>query len=781
MKRTVLKDWKLYYEGEHVTAQVPGDILIDLYRSGWIEDPYFADNAHHVRAYLEKEAEYVTTFLLEKSEKCMRLVFEGIDTYSEIFINGKLIGSTENMFLKYIFDVSDYLILGENTLKIRMLPVERFVDEKYHGRGCFSTKRLQLRKTQCHFGWDWAPDLPGYGIWLPVILEISDGTSIEYECCFPSNDGTVKILAEVCGKGKLQVMIDGQDYGTYPVAEGENEIIVKVDEPKFWWPNGYGEQRLYNYTLKLLVDEKAADEKSGRFAFREIEVCEDLIEKEKKGFAFTVNGVPIFAKGSNWVPCSNQTGKIRDEEYKTLLGYAKNAGYTMLRNWGGGIYEKEIFYNLCDEYGIIVWQDLMFACEDAPEGVNIIERIKPELSYQLKRLRRHPCVGLICGGNEWANDNPYHNEPLLSVLQEYSNRYVPNLRFIPSSPFGDSGFKLDDSQSGDSHVSSFFAGFDANDFGNFRRCIDENRAQFYSECAVLGSCRIRSLKKFIPRDALWPINDIWDFHFVKHPFDPTPGRTYAKLEYQQAELMFGNITGLEDFVKKSMITHGETLGAEIDYARMYEHCRGFMNWMYNDNWGCGTWSVVDKYMELKPAYYYQKRSYKSVVVRYVYKDGKWGLFVANDSPQLYRGTVRYGVKELNGKVLEEQSACVEIPMGGVVFITECKENLQGDYRFAAFEDGTDATILFLKEQEEYSWKTDVDVQFIKETDDGIEILLSAKEYARCVWIDYPISIECSDNYFDMEKDAQKRVIIKGIKKDDFARISVKTFADEWVE
>lgn len=781
MKRIVLKDWKLNYEGECIPARVPGDILLDLHRSGRIGDPYFSDNARQARTYLDKEAEYVATFSLEKTERRMRLVFEGIDTYSEIFVNQKPVGKTENMFLKYVFDVSDKLTTGENTVKVRMLPVERFTDDKYHGRGCFSTKRLQLRKTQCHFGWDWAPDLPGYGIWLPVTLETSDGTSIEYEYCSASNDGAVKIFAEICGKGALQVTIDGKDLGTYPVTEGRNEITVKVENPQLWWPNGYGEQRLYDYALKLCADGKIADERSGRFAFREVKVCEEFIEKGKKGFAFTVNGKHIFAKGSNWVPCSNQVGTIPDEEYRTLLGYAKDAGYTMLRNWGGGIYEKEIFYDLCDQYGILIWQDLMFACEDAPEGVNIVERIKPELTYQLKRLRRHPCIGIICGGNEWANDNPYHNEPVLSLLQEYSKRYVPELRFIPSSPFGDSGFMLDDSQSGDSHVSSFFAGFDANDFGNFRRCIDENRAQFYSECAVLGSCRIRSLKRFIPQDALWPINDIWDFHFVKHPFDPVPGRTYAKLEYQQAELMFGKITDLEDFVKKSMVTHGETLGAEIDYARMYEHCRGFMNWMYNDCWGCGTWSVVDKYMELKPAYYYQKRSYKPVTARYVWRDGKWGLYIANDTLCAYTGQVNYGVKNLDGRVLETHSAYVEIKSGGVVRIAEFDETDRGDYRFATLQDGTDSTVLFLKEQEEYAWKTDLDVRFIRESEDGIEILLKANGYARCVFIDYPTAVSCSDNYFDMEKGEERRITVKGLSEKDFKKLSVKTFADDWTE
>lgn len=781
MKRTLLNDWKLYYGGECLSAQVPGDILLDLYRDGKMEDPYYADNAIRACAYLEKEAEYVSVFTLKNLTQKAVLIFEGVDTYADIYVNGKLIGHTENMFLKYAFDVSQALVVGENTVRVRMLPVSRFVDDEYHGRGCFSTKRLQLRKTQCHFGWDWAPNLHGYGIWLPVTLECSDGNSIEYDYIQPCNDGKIKIVTEICGNGDLEIEIGGKDYGKYPVFNGENVIEVHVEAPELWWPNGYGTQRLYRYILRLTADGAVKDERAGRFAFREVKIEENNIGGNKREFAFTVNGKRIFARGSNWVPCSNQTGAIPDEEYQTLLKYAKDAGYTMLRNWGGGNYEKELFYDLCDEYGILVWQDLMFACEDAPEGVNIVERIKPELTYQLKRLRRHPCIGIICGGNEWATDNPYNNEPVLSVLKEYSERFIPELRFIPSSPFGDSGFKLDDSQSGDSHVSSFFAGFDANDFQNFRRYIDNNRAQFYSECAVLGSCRIRSLKKFIPKTALWPINDIWDFHFVKHPFDPVSGRTYARLEYQQAEIMFGEITSLEDFVKKSMITHGETLGAEIDYARMYKHCRGFMNWMYNDNWGCGTWSVVDKYMELKPAYYYQKRSYKPMLVRYVLRDGKWGLYVANDAMQPYKGKVTYGVKKLDGTVLEEQSVCVEIEPSEVVCVTELCETQQGDYRFASFDDGTDTTVLFLKEQIQYSWSTDLDVRFVRETEEGIEILLKANAYARCVFVDYPTRIVCSDNYFDMEKGEEKIVRVEGITKENFSQVSVKTFADVWEE
>lgn len=781
MRRIIaLKDWILKYEDKEYAVKVPGDFIIDLYENGVIADPYFSDNSIAASAYLDKEAEYEVTFSLSEKTKSMTLVFEGVDTYSEIYVNGELAGKTENMFLRYAFDVSEMLVIGENSVRVRMLPVKRFIDDKYHGRGAFSTARLQVRKAQCHFGWDWAPDLCGYGIWLPVSLELSDGNYIEYDCCVPANDGTVKVVTDVCGDGEIEVEINGKSYGGFPVADGRNEFSVRVESPELWWPNGYGGQPLYSYVLRLTAHNEIKDERFGRFAFREIKVIENDIGKGEKGFGFAVNGKEIFSKGSNWVPCSNQTGAICDREYETLVRYAREAGYTMFRNWGGGIYEKEIFYDLCDESGILVWQDMMFSCQDAPEDVNIVERIIPEISYQLKRLRRHPSVGIICGGNEWTGNNPNKNEPVISLLKEFSERLVPELRFVPCSPFSSTGFDLEDTMEGDSHVSAFFSGFKTENFKDFRKYIDANCAQFYSECAVMGSCRLRSLKKFIPERALWPISDIMDFHFVRHPYDPIPDRTYAELERKQAEELFGAVTGIEDFAKKSMIAHGETMGAEIDYARAYEYCRGFLNWMYNDNWGCGTWAVVDKYMELKPAYYYQKRSFAPIVVRYVLRDGKWALYISNDSTQPYGGTLKYGVKKLDGTVISESSAFAKVKPAGAVKITDAPAFDGGDYAFAYLTDGTDKTLLLVKPYGEYQWSTDLDVR-INDTGDGAEIVVKANQYARCVFIDCPEPVICDDNYFDMEKDEEKTVCIKGIKKENFNRISVKTFADEWNE
>ena len=510
-------------------------------------------------------------------------------------------------------------------------------------------------------------------------------------------------------------------------------------------------------------------------------MIEDRLEDGRLGFGFKVNGVRIFAKGSNWVPCSNQTGAICDEEYKTLLTYAKDGNYNMLRVWGGGIYEKEIFYELCDEYGILVWQDIMFACQDAPENVNIVERVKPELAYQIVRIRQHPCVAIISGGNEWASDNPYKNEPLLSELHNSSKKYAPKIRFIPNSPFGYEGDEgLEDANSGDTHVSAWDAAYHNGELCNYRKYIDKNRAQFYSECACLGSSRLRTLKKFIPETELWPLSKTIDFHFVRHPFAADPEETYASAEKGIAEEFFGEITNIEDFAKKSMITHSELLSSEIEYARANKDCYGFMNWMFNDNWGCGTWSVVDKYMEKKPAYYGQKRGFKPIIVRYVFLHNEWGLYLVNDSPAAYQGRLLYGVKKIDGTVVTRCEASVCVKAGEVVKVATLSPE-DGDYRYAYLADNTDQTICYLKPFDTFTWKTDLETRFVKEENGGITIAVKAKEFARCVFIDHERAIACSDNYFDLEKSEEREIFIQDLTESDFANLKIKTFADVWTE
>ncbi len=778
MEKLVLGSWELDYCGKTYPASVPGDVLIDLYKNGVVEDPYYAENLHVARQYLEDVCTYRTKFDASHTGKCVELVFDGIDTYSEIYLNGRLLGKTENMFLQYRFSVTNILKEKDNVLEVRMLPHSRYIDEEYHGRGVFNTKRLQLRKAQCHFGWDWAPDLSGYGIWLPVYVEIHE------ECLrdvwlVPSNDGNVKVYAEVEGNGVLEIFVDKELYGAFPVTNGKNELAFTVKNAKLWWPNGYGAQPLYDYEIHYIVNEKAVDTKTGTFAFREITILEEDVGEGRTGFGFAVNGKRIFAQGSNWVPCSNQTGAIPDEEYETLLHYAQQAGYTMLRNWGGGIYEKEIFYNLCDRYGILVWQDMMFACQDAPQGVNIEERIKPELEYQLKRIRKHPCVAIICGGNEWSADNGTGNDGVISLLEEYSHRLIPKLRFIPNSPFGKDTLELSNRTSGDTHISCLDKCFDNDNFRDFRKYIDNNRAQFYSECTSIGCSRVRSLKKFIPEDKLWPINDVWETHFVKNPFIPNPELTFVRREERLCKEFFGEATSVTDFAKKSMVTQGEMIEAEAEYARMNKHCYGFMNWMFNDNWGCGTWALIDKYLEPKAAYYYLKRAYKLLSVRYVYQNGGLGLFISNDSTEDFIGGFEYGIKNFDGTIIQSQSAILHVYAGEVVRLDPILG--KGDYLYANLGEGKDKTIFYLKPFAKRSWTTDVTLLFVEVKENGIVVKIKANTFARCVFIDYPKSLLCSDNYFDLEQGEEREVLLEGLREEDFESVSVKTFADEWTE
>lgn len=798
MKKIDLQNWRLNVENnKKINVKVPGDVTNDLYEAGIIPDPLFGDNLKHLDYIFHRDWTYETVFSLTESDtKSDRIIlsFEGIDTLSEITLNGRVLGRTDNMFLKYEYDLKGIAVSGENFLSVKIFSATDYrerKDEHLPLRATFDTGRLYLRKAQCHFGWDWAPNLPGAGIYLPVCITIFNGARIE----------SVGVSADISGKVSFAVKTDTASSKGYSVKAkiDDNELIGRVlngdallettvKNPKLWFPNGYGEPALYDYSVELIGDSgEVKDEKRGRLGFKKAELVQEPIDGDRYSFYFKVNGVKIFAKGSNWVPISNMTGAIKDEAYEKLVKIAKESGMNMLRVWGGGIYEKEVFYNLCDELGILVWQDFGFSCSAIPAEIEgIEENFLKEAEYQVNRLKNHASLAVLCGGNEnyvnFDKDKHETGAKLVQVtLKNLCERLcdVPYLYNSPSSLLGEDEYGM---RSGDGHLSSLDATIKKDAFDDFRSVIASRECQFVSESALLGPTRKRSLKKFIPEKSLDKIDDIWDFHFVKNPYSCDCSDTFINKEIMYSERFFGKIKNIDDFLKKGMLVHLEMLGAELDFARANENCGGYMNWMYNDNWGCGTWSLVDYYFEKKPVLYRMKRSFAPIVASATVKQSGSYAFVANDAGCAVCGTLEIKAKTLAGEVVKEKKRSVSVNAHDVVNVP-IEFGFDGDYISVEFVSGGARykSLFFRKQWKDLTFVSDIETKIEKLDENKARITVTANKFAKNVFIDYPDNdgILYSDNFFDMEKGDVKEIEITGYKPINGQFFTVKTFADEW--
>ncbi len=797
MQVKTLKNWILTGEdGGKIETTVPGDVFNDLYSAGMIDDPLYGDNLEKIRPLFDKTWKYATTFDVSKSDlKAERavLVFEGIDTVSEITLNGVLIGKTDDMFLRYDFDVKSLLKEIGNVLEVKIFPATEYVKEKaYNYRALFGQRRLAIRKAQCQFGWDWAPDCPTAGIWLPCRIEFRDEISICDVRIKSDISGDVSVMVTLDKKGGtvysdkdkyvLEVNVNGEKKN-YNVTQHASLINFKIENPKLWYPNGYGEQNLYGYEIKLLKNGEQTDNKSGRFGIKEVKLERKPVGTDGYSFGIIVNGIKIFAKGSNFVPVNALLGAAKSETYGKLIEYAKEANYNILRVWGGGIYEKDEFYDLCDENGILVWQDFPFACSEIPFENDFVDKVRKEAEYQLKRIRNHPSLAILCGGNEmleWKSNF----DLLYYVLHGYCAELCPEIPYIYDSPYS----VIDNiwtQTTGDVHDGCLEKVLAADDAKNFRDYIVSGRTTFISECVDLGPSRLRSLRRFAPEEEIEKLGNILEYHFVDNPYLPEPKETFLTKEKKYAGELFGEVKDAKDFVKKSMIAQGEIMRAEIDQARAGGFCNGFMNWMFNDTWGCGTWATVDFYLEKKPIYYYQKRAYKSINAIITKVNGELCACVVNDKNDDVYGVLTLIGKTIGGEIVFETESEITVKAGGAVK-SEIHNAIACDYLIAEFktEEKTYLSDSYFVDGWNFGWKTDVETAITEEERDGKYVYIiniAAKSFARTVFLDTPdnTGITFEDNFFDMECGERRKIEVISERKLAEKEITIKTFADEW--
>lgn len=816
--RTIKKilNWQLkdMIDGTVIPAHVPGDITADMYQAGLIEDPNYGMNHKQLSWITDRDFTYTGKFVITEEDysyENIALVAKGIDTFADIYINGTHLCYTENMFLEYRPDMKHLVHVGENTIQVHMHSTTQKMSEiNTDGYfGIFNIPRLFIRKSQCQFGWDWAPNMCAYGIWEDLYVSCEHRHRIDYVNYEAYINGDVTLFAELnyctvptidyygkCIEGTaepakgdklLYTVLDCHgkilDQAEGKVTGYRNFINLHIDQPALWWPAGYGEQPLYTYSVVLIRDGKQVSQKTGTFAFREVELVQKPISQDAIGFTFYINGREVHCRGSNWVPADCFTGTITEDKYDRLVKLAKNANMNMLRVWGGGIYEKEAFYNACDREGIMVWQDFMFSCADIPENDPAwTDLTTKECIYQIKRLRTHPSIVYWCGGNEKVGsyirqiskgDN-FVNYILHGVVAHH-DRTRPYGKQSPTS-FTDVGC---DVTSGDGHVSSLETALH-NGTVKYREHMANVVAGFYSECATLGPCSMESFCRFLPEDKLWPTNEVWDAHMTENPYAAKVIPFAERQKIYIAEL-YREPKSLQDFVAKGGLMYAEMLRAEIDYARFQRpRCSGFMNWMYNDIWPNATWSVVDYYCEPKQGYYAQKKAYAPRYCSFAQnKDGQDVLFVLNDTHQKAHCRVTYGAKNLSGEILWSREYEADLKDNSIVYLPTEKP-IPASYLFV---NGTIADTpvhtLYSKDfWRSFCFESDYTYQIRSISDVCVEVTVKAKKFVKSLFISLPENEKYlySDNYVDIEAGEEISIFITAENVIDCEQITVTDYA-----
>ena len=658
-----------------IKATVPGDVYADLLREKKIPDPYYRDNENRLQWIGESDWRFEREFTVDSElleDRKVLLCCKGLDTISFVRINGKKVAQTDNMYREYEFDVKPYLKAGKNTISIDFESPYRYVKKRKKAAPTSLKKYFDLipekswlRKEPCNFGWDWGPKLVTAGIWRDIkiigyhTVRLTD-MHITQEHKRNSVELTVTAQADVLRRKKLRAVIDvvfGNEVSGLAEVNLKNKKAVtrlKITDPMLWWPNNMGEQNLYTVTVTLVGEDGFVyDVMEKRIGLRTLDLdCHK--DKWGESFQFSVNGKPFFAKGANWIPGNAVLANMTEDDYRSLIQSARDANMNMLRVWGGGIYEPDVFYDLCDEMGICVWQDFMFACSNYPTiDEDFIKSVELEAIDNVKRIRHHASLALWCGNNELEQINcqcdnwqykgmPWEDyKPLFDkVLPRVVKKYDPQTDYWPSSPHTPHGNRADvrDPKCGDAHLWDVW--HRKKPFEWYRTCEHRFNSEFgfqsFPEPATVNSVtekQDRNVTSFVME------------HHQRSGIGNTTIMQYM-LDWFKLPDGFDNTLWLSQILQ----------GMAIKYA--CEHWRrsmprgmGTLYWQLNDCWPVASWASIDSHLKWKALHYMAKKVFAPILVSGLddLEKGTVEIHVTSDLLEREDCTAEWELTDLSGK------------------------------------------------------------------------------------------------------------------------------------
>ena len=820
------KDWRMRCVGEEewIPAVVPGSVYTDLLRNGKIEDPYWKDNEDAVCALMEKDYEYECRFLPEREirESDRKVIqFEGLDTCASVFLNGSLLGEPCNMHRIWEYDVTELLEQGENVLRVQFHSPLQYIAKAYKKYGNIGNDDtyegfMHLRKAHYMFGWDWGAHLPDAGIFRKVcLLGITEGRIQDVYVRQRHEEGRVRLLVEakgICkncdGKVGWQVAVTAPD-GEIILASlnqtecyrekgeewytvtGEGEITI--ENPQLWWPNGLGDQPLYHVEVSLGSSQEVYDSWRRRIGLRTMTVVR---KKDQWGesFAHEVNGVCFFAMGADYIPEEHLLGKRSEKRTRRLLEDCRLANFNSIRVWGGGFYPDDCFFDICDELGLVVWQDFMFACSVYELTEEFEANIRQEFIDNVQRIRHHACLGLWCGNNEmemfvdercWVTKPSEVRDYLFMyerIIPEILKKYDPETFYWPASPSSGGSFdNPNDPDRGDVHYWKVWHG---------NRPFSEYRKHFFRYISEFGFQAFpakKTVESFTDDPQDWNI-----FSYIMEKHQRNYGANGKIMNYMQQ--MYRYPTDFETVIYASQLLQADGIRYGVEHFRRNRgRCMGAVYWQLNDCWPVISWSSIDYHGRWKALHYYARRFFAPVLVsceeeswmtqeanmnRQHFEFEKSVRFnVSNETRSEKKILLKWQIRNAKAEILMSEEMDLEVPALSAVWTGKVllpKINVFDEYvSFQAYEYPGVCT----KEDDsvyEYGKIADGTVifsypKYFRYEDPQLEaevqgewITVRAKAYAKSVEIQNENEdMVLSDNYFDMNAGERKVRILRG--------------------
>lgn len=653
VKEQILSNWK-YREASKPDEEwqlarndtYGNQIHLDLLKNGEIPDPFYDQNEKLVQWVGKKDWEYKTEFRIDPNLKVHWLVFEGLDTFATIYVNGVKLLDTDNMFRTYKLDLSDKVTEEVNELRIlfRSGLLEARSLEKLHGQelSCWNGEfsRLHVRKAQYHFGWDWGPLLVTCGPWKPVkLVEFEVGKLVDFDIDYSfTKEDLSEVEIEFTSKTshldvelttKVEIFLEDKLVQSTTVG-----YKVVLQSPKLWFPYNYGPQTRYKVVATLLYQNEIVDTKTQLLGLRKTElVQEPLKDEEGKSFYFKVNNIPIFVQGCNWIPSHSFHSATTLEHYDSWLKKAKEGNFNLVRVWGGGIWEADWFYDLCDDYGILVWQDFLFACGLYPAYDSLVENIKYEIIDQLKRLKQYSSIIVYVGNNEdyqlaqsldlkWDPQEPITEKSVFParliyevVIPEVINQIYAKtpISYQYGSPYSASDdpskyIRCEDPTVGDIHQWNVWHGTQEK-YQNWDKLI----GRFVSEFGMLAFPSVDTLKKYITEKELYPQSQTMDSHNKSDGFERRLA-LYVMENFQVKDMSLESWVYITQLMQSECLRYAYRLWRRKWGQNEDRKCGGAIVWQLNDCWPVSSWSVVDYELVPKLAFYGIKRECEPIVV-----------------------------------------------------------------------------------------------------------------------------------------------------------------------
>ncbi|MCX5633079.1 MAG: hypothetical protein NTW93_05350 [Phycisphaerae bacterium] len=748
---------------------------------------------------------------LAESDK-IELVFDGLDTFCQIWLNDKLIAKTDNMFCSYRFDVRSLLKQKNNRLLVKCdSPIDQGnrLMNRYgilSNNDCSLPCRSYVRKAQCQFGWDWAPPLPGCGIWQQVRIEGFSSACLRdihirtVEADIGSADIRVSVQIENFAKqSSSRCKLSVFDPLDNICAEGELEFgdrniistVLKIQPVSLWWPTSYGSQPLYTLKVELFSGNQLVETSSKKFGIRTVQLNQSPDEvgsthstssgqagspQVGSSFQFIINHHPVYARGAAWIPISLLVGSATEADYEKLLTAAKEANINMLRVWGGGIYETDTFYNLCDRLGIMVWQDFAFACSYYPDRTWFTQMVKTEAAQNITRLRNHPSLVLWCGNNEidWGHSMGflgkgkkfYGKDIYHKILPQLVHELDPDRDYIHSTPLGPAK-NPNEPSGGTVHQWNIWSGLEPTD--NYLR----QTPRFVAEFGFQALPEKKTLQSFIPDEKLHPAS----IRLEKHNYQPNGP---ARLHYYINEF-FRPPKNIDEFIYLSQLTQARAIRKNIEHLRSNSNINsGVLFWQFNDSCPAVSWSCIDYAGRPKALYYYAKRLFAPVLTTVSAKYdssqmplkkiiGSLTASIINHSPQPLTGLFVCRLCDMNLRPIDEFKRPVSVSPNNVTLFSLPQSFVQPQKPQDCFLHLLLENYKTLIAQNSFFYLPDkyinwpaAKIEVKSERRDNCEWLLKLKASSaiKDLYIDLPFDAQLSDNFFDLLTYEPKSVTIR---------------------